>query len=98
VREGGLAEARWAVEEEVVERLGAPLRGVDGDAEIVLQPFLADELIEPARPEREIQRLLVFDRIAGDDALSSRGCGPFRSTCANCGPLYAACPLTTWLR
>jgi hypothetical protein len=83
--EGGLAEARRAVEEQVVERLTAPLRGVNGDAEVVLQLLLADELVELARPESEVERLFVFDDVARDDALSSRGCGTFPNTCATQG-------------
>jgi hypothetical protein len=83
VGERGLAEAGRAVEEQVIERFGSPLGGVDGDAQVVLQLLLADELIELAGPEREVQRLFVFDGVAGDDALGSRGCGPFPNACAS---------------
>jgi hypothetical protein len=72
VGERGLAEAGRAVEEEVVERLAALLGGVDGDAEIVLELLLADELIEATRAEGKVDRLVVVLRLAGDDALLSR--------------------------
>jgi hypothetical protein len=71
VRERGLAEPRWAVEEEVVERLVALLGGVDGDAEVVLQLLLADELIEASRAQGNVNLVVVL-RLAGDDALLSR--------------------------
>jgi hypothetical protein len=45
VSERGLAETGRAVEEQVVERLAAPLGGIDGDGEVVLQLLLADELV-----------------------------------------------------
>jgi len=45
VGERGLAEAGRAVEEQVVERFAALLSGVDGDAKIVFELLLADELV-----------------------------------------------------
>ena len=44
-----LAEARRPDEEDVVERLAAGLRGVERDPELLLDPLLPDELVEPAR-------------------------------------------------
>jgi hypothetical protein len=74
VGERGLAEAGRAVEEHVVQRLVALLRGLDGDAQVVLQPLLADELAQLSGPEGSIERLFVVLRLAGDDALvSGRG-------------------------
>jgi hypothetical protein len=64
VGEGCLAEAGRAVEEEVVERLVAPLGGVDGDAEVVLKLLLADKLVELTRPEGDVQRLVVVLDVA----------------------------------
>jgi hypothetical protein len=72
VGEGGLAEAGRAVEEEVVERLAALFGGVDGDAEVVLELLLADELIEATGTEGYIDFLFFVLRLAGDDALFSR--------------------------
>jgi hypothetical protein len=72
VREGRLAEARRAVEEEVVERFIALLGGVDGDAEVVFELLLADEFIEPPGPQRDVDLLVVIPRLAGDNALLCR--------------------------
>ena len=72
VGERGLAEAGRAVEEQVVERLAALLGGVDGDAEVVLELLLADELIEAPGAEGDVDRLFFVLRLAGDDALLSR--------------------------
>jgi len=74
VGKGGFAEAGRAVEEQVVQRLVALFGGIDGDAEIVLQLRLADELLEAPRPQRDVDRLVVVLRLAGDDALSRRWC------------------------
>jgi hypothetical protein len=72
VSERRLPEAGRAVEQEVVERFVALLRGVYGDAEVVLEFLLADELIESARSQRNVDRLVVVPRLARDDALLSR--------------------------
>ena len=72
VGERGLAEAGRAVEEQVVERLAALLGGVDGDAEVVLELLLADELVEAPGAKGDVDRLLFVLRLAGDDALLSR--------------------------
>ncbi len=70
--EGGLAEPGGAVEEEVVQRLVALLGGVDGDAEVILQLRLADELVEAPRAQRDVDLFVVLLRLAGDDALGCR--------------------------
>jgi hypothetical protein len=70
VRESGFAETRRAIEQQVVERFVALLGGVDGDAEVVLELLLADELIEPAGPQGDVDLVVVL-RLAGDDALLS---------------------------
>ena len=57
-RQRGLAEARRAREQQVVDGLAAAARGAEQDLEVLLQPRLADELVEPARPERDLLRLL----------------------------------------
>jgi len=72
VGERGLAEAGRAVEEEVVERFVALLGGVDGDAEVVLELLLADELVEAPGPESSFQRLVFVLDLAGSDALGRR--------------------------
>ena len=53
LREGGLAEARWAIEDRVIERLSTRQRGIDRQLKVVLHLLLADELVEPLRPERQ---------------------------------------------
>ena len=58
LRERRLAEPRRAGEEDVIERLVAPLGGVERDPELLLDPLLPDEVVEPssgaasARPPR----------------------------------------------
>jgi hypothetical protein len=54
----------------VVERLVALFRCVDSDTKIVLELLLADELIEPAGPQGDVDLVVVL-RLAGDDALLS---------------------------
>src|SRR5439155_10346323 len=71
VGERGLAKAGRAIEEQVVERFVALLGGVYGDAEIVLELLLADEFIEPPWSQRDVDLLVVFPRLAGDNALLS---------------------------
>ena len=62
--ERGLAEPGRAGEQHVVERLAAGAGGLDRHAELGLQRLLADELVEPARAQRDVERLVL----AGDDA------------------------------
>jgi hypothetical protein len=44
--EGGFAQARGAVEEDVVERLSPALRGFDEDAQVFAAGLLADEGVQ----------------------------------------------------
>ena len=67
----GLAKAGRAIEEQVVERFVALLGGVYGDAEVVFELLLADEFIEPPWSQRDVDLLVVFPRLAGDNALLS---------------------------
>ena len=53
-RQRGLAEPGRAGEQDVVDRLPAAARGAEHDLEVLLQPRLADELVESARPERRL--------------------------------------------
>ena len=67
LREDGLAikgvgdvnEPGRAGKEHVVERLGARLRRVECDRELLLDALLADEVVEPARPERALGLLFL---------------------------------------
>ena len=54
------AEARRACEQHVVERLAAGPRGVERDLELLLHALLADEVVEPARAQRQLELLLVL--------------------------------------
>ena len=60
-RQRGLAEAGRTGEEEVVGRLPATTRRAEEDLELLLQPRLADELVESPGPEGDLLGLL--DRI-----------------------------------
>ena len=59
--ESGLAEARWAEEKRVVERLTARERGVNVDAQRLLHAVLADELGQALGAEGELDNALVRD-------------------------------------
>ena len=56
---GRLAEPGRADEQHVVERLAARLRRVERDRELLLDPLLADEVVEPARPQRALELVLL---------------------------------------
>ncbi len=45
-REGGLAQTRWAGEEQVVDRLLPTTGGLEHDREVLLQLGLPDEVVE----------------------------------------------------
>ena len=63
----GLAEAGRAGEQDVVERVAAGAGGADGDLELGLQRLLADELVEPARAQRDVELVVG----AGDGRLDA---------------------------
>jgi hypothetical protein len=44
----------------MVERVTSSLRGLERNRELLLQPGLADELVEFARPEASLDLLLVI--------------------------------------
>ena len=50
-------------EQHVVERLAAGGRGGDGDAELLLERLLADEVGEPLRAQRGVQLVLPARRL-----------------------------------
>ena len=66
-RQRGLAESRRAEEERVIEGLFALLRRVDGDLERFFDLGLADEFIEPRRPECGVGEQLVLERFGRGD-------------------------------
>jgi len=59
VGEARLTEAGRPCEQDVVERLPARLRRGQGDLELLLHALLADELVEPARAQADVELLLV---------------------------------------
>ena len=52
--EGGLAEAGRAVEEDVRQRFLELAAGVEDDAQPLHDRLLADDLAQPARPQRRV--------------------------------------------
>ena len=48
-----------AEQQHVIERLLAPARGLDEDAELLANFFLADVLVERSRPQRALQRFFL---------------------------------------
>src|SRR6185503_9654568 len=88
-REGGLAETRRAVEEDVVERLAASARGLHRDPKLLAQRFLPDELVELLRTEARVEIPLAPQRLGIGDSLVLRwrrrrdaGTAPGRGTAA----------------
>ena len=69
VRERRLAQPRRAVQEDVVDRLGAMLGSVDQDRQVLLDPILSGELVEATRPDGRLERALVLGHIGRGDAL-----------------------------
>ena len=73
VRERSLAEPGRSREQDVVEHFGASAGGVDRHAENLLVAGLADEFVEFARSQREIDSAFVFMADArGDPAIRRR--------------------------
>ena len=60
LRQRGLAEARRADEQHVVERLFARARGLDEHAQVGARLLLADEIGEPLRPQRGVDVVVAF--------------------------------------
>ena len=70
VRERGLAQARRAEQQHVVERLAAAARRLDEDLELAAHLLLADVLGERAGPQRALELLLLRrDGPRGDHAI-----------------------------
>ena len=73
-RPGGPASSTWS------SASPRARGGLDRDAELRLQRLLADELVEPARAQRDVELLVRRARAsARRDALRSRACGSARS-------------------
>ena len=78
-REARLPEPGRADEEHVVERLAPGPRRLERDAELLLDPLLADELVEPARTEAAVE-LFLF-RLCGRGEELRRGGHAARKAC-----------------
>src|SRR5262245_14134982 len=63
-----LAEPRRSGEQEVVDGLAAGARAVDQQGELLLDAVLADELVDPAGPERGVELALLLRHLGVDDA------------------------------
>ena len=53
----------------MVDRLRPLLGGVDEDRQVLLDPILAGELVEPPRPNGRLERELLIGDLGGRDAL-----------------------------
>ena len=73
VRQRGLAEAGGTENQHVIERFAALPGGADEDLELRFHRRLADVLLEPARPDGPLDRLLFGGRRATDDAFGCHG-------------------------
>ena len=82
-REARLPGAGRPREQQVVDRLCTLARRAEQDLEVLLQLGLADELVEPARPQRRLLSRLHRIRARPHQLVShlfrSRPCGPGRS-------------------
>ena len=63
----GLAQARRAVQQDVIDRLRSLPRGVDQDPEVLLDPLLARELVETARAHGGLERGLFGQNLGAAD-------------------------------
>ena len=69
VGEGRLAEAGRTVQQDVVDRLGAMLGGINQDRQVLLDARLPRELIEATRPDRGLEAALLLGDLRCRDAL-----------------------------
>ena len=72
MREGGLAEARRSVEQDMIQRLSPCARGLDQDAEILAQPVLAEHLGQRAWAQRGIYHDLFGPTLGRNRAFGHR--------------------------
>ncbi len=66
LRQSRLAQSRRTDEQHVIERFFTPARRLDEHPHIGARLFLADEFVEPLRPQRGID--VVVARLGGDQA------------------------------
>src|SRR5262245_24445013 len=66
--ERGLPEPRRAREQEVVHCLAPRTGAVDQQRQLLLDPVLTDELVDPSRPESGVELALLLGHLGVDDA------------------------------
>ncbi len=71
--EGGLAQARWPVQEDVIDRFRSLPSGVDQDPEVLLDPLLAREFVETARAHGGLERGLLGQNFRAADPFDGHG-------------------------
>ena len=64
--EAGLAQSGRPVEKDMVDRLAAALGGGDGDFQVLLEGFLADEVVQLARAQVVIEGGVLIAGLAGN--------------------------------
>src|SRR5690606_9614520 len=69
VAEGGLAQARRAEDQDVVERLAAVFRGLDVQAHLLAHRLLAEIFGQPLGPDAGLDGVVLAGRAGADDAL-----------------------------
>src|SRR5690606_21991073 len=69
VAEGGLAQARRAEDQDVVERLAAVFRGLDVQAHLLAHRLLAEVFGQPLGPDAGLDGVVLAGRAGADDAL-----------------------------
>ena len=82
VRQRGLAEAGWPVQQHVIQRLAAMLRGRDGHLEVLADAILADVFVEDARAQSRLVLRVFVDARRGHQAVV-RHLGTSRNACFN---------------
>ena len=75
VRDGGFAQAGRAVEDGVVQRLAAALRGLDAHPQGFFHAFLAGVFVQGLRAQGAFGVLFFFEEVVGDDAVFHAGVG-----------------------
>ena len=68
LRERGFAQAGRAVEQDVIERIAAAARGLDGDGDVFLHARLADEVGHGLGAHAGIEARVFVEGAAGNDA------------------------------
>ena len=82
VGERRLAESRRAVQQHVIERLAALLRGGDRDLQVLADAILSDVLVEPARAQARFVLRVFVDARRGHHAVV-RHLASSRNACFN---------------